>query len=412
MKQRLGRSTVIGQRLGSLTVMGQKLGSFTVMEHNIYWFLIPINKQNVLIHDTYLKSNVMISDNYLKLIKRHTKFREIGNPNFIKPKWSHVVSLYIVAVIPVVFFDAVHVMLIDVWMLIPEIRIIIRTFLEFFGALLSDVVHFIGDTLHGIHVVRRRGNLFERFKQALFNGGRYVVMRNRLNLYVYIIITFIIYNVIGPLIRYTFRLMKFMLQFYFNRNDHFIPQGKKFKQKQEIEDLQNIFETKPEKKSKKQLKQEMWEAQHATKVSKTKQKKDKLVSEFGDWSREAVVDYKPKAIVAGTKFKVHNLTGPVFETKTFVNSEGINISLSKFLRWLQWDQIPQVIGSCLKYNPNKTTAQDHIEYNEFMRNVRQVSKMWHLEEGIVPLKEILVKVFDKDPTPIVNATKGFIKNNY
>ena len=162
-------------------------------------------------------------------------------------------------------------MLLDVWMLVPEIRIIIRTFLEFFGALLSDAIRFICDALHGIHVVRRRGNLFERFKQALFDGGRYVVMRNRLNLYVYIIITFIIYNIIGPLIRYTFRLMKFMLHYYFNRNDHFIPQGKKYKQKQEIEDLQNIFENKPEKKSKKQLKQEMWEAQHANKSSKSKQ---------------------------------------------------------------------------------------------------------------------------------------------
>ena len=411
MKQKLGRSTVIGQKLGNLTVMRQKLGCFTVMKHILSWFLPTNFKQNVLIHDTYLKSNVMISDNYLKLIKRHTKFCEIGNPNFIKPKWSHIVSLYIVAVIPVVFFDAVHVMLLDVWMLVPEIRIIIRTFLEFFGALLSDAIRFICDALHGIHVVRRRGNLFERFKQALFDGGRYVVMRNRLNLYVYIIITFIIYNIIGPLIRYTFRLMKFMLHYYFNRNDHFIPQGKKYKQKQEIEDLQNIFENKPEKKSKKQLKQEMWEAQHANKISKSKQKKEKIISEFGDWSKEAVINYKPKPIVAGTKFKTHNLTGPVFENRIYVNLAGANISLSKFLRWLQWDQIPQVIGSCLKYNPNKTTAQDHVEYNEFMRNVRQVSKTWHLEEGIIPLKEILVKIFDKDPTPIVNASKGFVKNN-
>ena len=95
MKQKLGRSTVIGQKLGNLTVMRQKLGCFTVMKHILSWFLPTNFKQNVLIHDTYLKSNVMISDNYLKLIKRHTKFCEIGNPNFIKPKWSHIVSLYI-----------------------------------------------------------------------------------------------------------------------------------------------------------------------------------------------------------------------------------------------------------------------------------------------------------------------------
>jgi len=129
------------------------------------------------------------------------------------------------------------------------------------------------------------------------------------------------------------------------------------------------------------------------------------------WVKDDPMEFKPKKSSMRDINIAHNLTGNVFDMKTFKDPEtGAQRNLSKFLRWISWDQVPQVIGSMLKHTPDIKTSTQAIEHTEHLRRVKVVSQTWHTQDGIEPLRQLLIDMYRLDPKVIVAGTSSFKRN--
>jgi hypothetical protein len=166
------------------------------------------------------------------------------------------------------------------------------------------------------------------------------------------------------------------------------------------------------KKSKSKDKDGEWEGFNNMKSKKVKKLRKGEDPETVGWVKDDPMEFRPKKVTMRDENVAHNLSGNVFDMKTFKDPEtGTFRNLSKFLRWISWDQIPQVIGSMLKHMPDTfRTPLQATEHTEHLRRVKAISQTWHTQGGIEPLKQLLIDMYKLDPKIIVEGTSSFKKN--
>jgi len=142
----------------------------------------------------------------------------------------------------------------------------------------------------------------------------------------------------------------------------------------------------------------------------TKKNKSKEIQVEETWTKDDVMLFKPKKINMRDENIAHNLNGRVFDTKTFVDKDGTCRNLSTFLKWITWDQVPQLIGSMLRYSPKSTTPKQAAEHTEHIRRVKSISQIWHTQEGIKPLQMLLIDTYAIDPKIISIGVTSFKQN--